>query len=488
MSTIKSVGGDPSTQARFRIEYKRPTALLLLTILTLFPSPSPLFYITCLPAFILLHRHNRSLFIIYSPICVGAVTLAADLREGRELVLAGVHSLLVASAIIGIVAGHHRLLPIQRVAWVECLLFGLLWSGCGLTFRVLHRVSYMDSEERRADQQSFLNPSSARYESLRYISRNLGDIGIHTLLSTTAYAIFMVIEVFFPSPSLSRSAEDGRLWEWIKMQPLDKDPSVLESIWSDTSTIHDVQSPPRSSFSYAASVSERSRLDSQAEPSISYGTLTSRNDLIDLESGRIRTYSVFSLPSVPNLGEDTISTSLPHQASSTADSTDTDATLVPSETTIGDALLASILATRLKQPKYLTHICLALLFIWAIILCQPLPEQASLSAPLMEHTPLSVACIIPPANYTSSNLIHLSQTVSGRVKLIVWPEIVVGTEWNRDVLVEEIHQAIGVQYGVFTLISVFVDEIGVKEQILVGSDGGVRAGQGGMDWTALLPP
>jgi len=101
----------------------------------------------------------------------------------------------------------------------------------------------------------------------------------------------------------------------------------------------------------------------------------------------------------------------------------------------------------------------------------------------MEHTPLSVACIIPPANYTSSDLIHLSQTVSGRVKLVVWPEIVVGTEWNRDVLVEEIHQAIGVQYGVFTLISVFVNEIGVKEQILVGSDGGVRAGQGGMDWT-----
>jgi len=272
------------------------------------------------------------------------------------------------------------------------------------------------------------------------------------------------------------------------MQPLDKDASVLESIWSDTSTIHDGGSPIQSSFSYAASVSERSRLDSQAEPSMSYGTLTRHSDLTDLESGRIRTYSVSSLPSARNLGEDTISTSSPHQASSTADSTDTDATLVPSETTIGDALLASILATRPKQPKYLTHICLALLFIWAIILCQPLPEHTSLSAPLMEHTPLSVACIIPPANYTSPDLIHLSQTVSGRVKLIVWPEIAVGTEWNRDVLVEEIHQAIGVQYGVFTLISVLVDEIGVKEQILVGSDGGVRAGQGGMDWTVLLPP
>jgi len=381
MSTIKSIGGDPSTQARFRIDYKRPTALLLLTILTLYPSPSPLFYITCLPAFILLHRHDPILFTIYSPTCLSAVTLAADLREGREIVFAGVHSLLVASAIIGIVAGHHRLLSNQRVAWVEGLLFGLLWSGSGMAFRALHQVSYMDSEERRADQQSFLTPSSARYESLRYISRNLGDIGIDILLSTTAYAIFMVIEVFYPSPSpspspsLSRSAEDERLWEWIKMQPLDKDASVLESIWSDTSTIHDGGSPIQSSFSYAASVSERSRLDSQAEPSMSYGTSTSRNDLIDLESGRLRTYSVFSLPSVPSLGEDTISTSLPHQASPTAVSTDTDATLVPSETTIGDALLASILATRPKQPRYLTHICLALLHIWVIILPTHFPPR-----------------------------------------------------------------------------------------------------------------
>jgi len=146
MSTIKSVGGDPPTQARFCIEYKRPTALLLLTILTLYPSPSPLFHITCLPVFILLHRHKRSLFTIYSPICLSGVTLAADLREGREMVFAGVYHLMVASAIIGIVAGHHRLLSIQRVAWVEGLLFGLLWSGSGMAFRAFHQVSYMDSK------------------------------------------------------------------------------------------------------------------------------------------------------------------------------------------------------------------------------------------------------------------------------------------------------------------------------------------------------
>jgi hypothetical protein len=86
-------------------------------------------------------------------------------------------------------------------------------------------------------------------------------------------------------------------------------------------------------------------------------------------------------------------------------------------------------------------------------------------------------------------LIYLSQTVSGRVKLIIWPDdLVVNTEWQRDVLVEEVHQAIGIQYGVFTLISVLVQETGVKERILVGAEGGVRPGEGGTDWTVYLPP
>jgi hypothetical protein len=64
----------------------------------------------------------------------------------------------------------------------------------------------------------------------------------------------------------------------------------------------------------------------------------------------------------------------------------------------------------------------------------------------------------------------------------------VQTEWQRDVLVEEVHQAIGIQYGVWTLISVLVNETGVKERILVGSEGGIRPGEGGTDWTVYLPP
>jgi hypothetical protein len=51
-----------------------------------------------------------------------------------------------------------------------------------------------------------------------------------------------------------------------------------------------------------------------------------------------------------------------------------------------------------------------------------------------------------------------------------------------------VHQAIGIQYGVFTLISVLVEETEVKERILVGPEGGVRPGEGGTDWTVYLPP
>ena len=73
--------------------------------------------------------------------------------------------------------------------------------------------------------------------------------------------------------------------------------------------------------------------------------------------------------------------------------------------------------------------------------------------------------------------------------MIIWPDdLTVQTEWQRDVLVEDVHQAIGIQYGVFTLISVSVEETGVKERISVGPEGGVRPGDGGTDWTVYLPP
>jgi hypothetical protein len=183
----------------------------------------------------------------------------------------------------------------------------------------------------------------------------------------------------------------------------------------------------------------------------------------------------------------------PSTETRSAESVDTDATLVSSDptttTSIGNELLASLLATRPKEPKYLKFFILAITLLWAFIFIQPLPAQSSLSAPLVDHTPLSVACIIPPAEYTSSDLVYLSQTVSGRVELIIWPDnLVVNTEWQRDVLVEDVHQAIGIQYGVFTLISVLVEETGVKERILIGAEGGVRPGEGGTDWTVYLPP
>jgi hypothetical protein len=78
---------------RGSIEYKRPTVILLLAILTLYPSPSPLFYVTCLPALLYLHRYDLRLFLSYTSTCVGLVLLAADLWGGREIISGGIYSL-----------------------------------------------------------------------------------------------------------------------------------------------------------------------------------------------------------------------------------------------------------------------------------------------------------------------------------------------------------------------------------------------------------
>jgi len=356
----------------------------------------------------------------------------------------------------------------------------------------------------RADDQTIFTPSSARYESLRAISRNLGDVGIDMFLAITGYTVFMVVVTFFPPPS----EDDRKFSEWIKMIPLDKDAVILRPLWS-ASAPTSLEDHSHSTFArlsqspdgVSSSEPLLGSLSSKREPPTemmgvifgstssnpTYGAIRSPDDLIDLESGRSRTYSIFSYPSTSAVDHPLASST----ETRSAGSVDTDATLVSSNTTasIGNELLASLKATRPKEPKYLKFFLLAITLMWAFMFIQPLPDQVSLSAPLVDHTPLSVACIIHPSEYSSADLVYLSQTVSGRVKLIVWPDdLVMNTEWQRDVLVEDVHQAIGVQYGVWTLINVLVNETGVKERILVGPEGGVRPGEGGTDWTVYLPP
>jgi hypothetical protein len=139
MASSKSTDSFLSPSAQ--IEYKRLTALLLLTLLTLYPTPSPLFYIICLPALILLHRHDSRLFVVYTAVCVGLVKLVADLREGREIIHTVVHSLMVVGGLLGSITGHHRLLLEKRNAWFESLLYGILFTGCGLVCRTTSQVS-----------------------------------------------------------------------------------------------------------------------------------------------------------------------------------------------------------------------------------------------------------------------------------------------------------------------------------------------------------
>jgi hypothetical protein len=127
---------------RGSIEYKRPTVILLLAILTLYPSPSPLFYVTCLPALLYLHRYDLRLFILYTSTCVGLVLSTADVWGGREIGPAGIRSVLGVGTIVGSIIGHHSLLALGgRSAWSDSLLFGLKWSGCGVISRAIHFVS-----------------------------------------------------------------------------------------------------------------------------------------------------------------------------------------------------------------------------------------------------------------------------------------------------------------------------------------------------------
>lgn len=127
---------------RGAIEYKRPTVVLLLAILTLYPTSSPLFHVLCLPVLTLLHRHDTRLFILYTSICIGSVSYTADLRGGREIVSAGIHCVLGVGIVVESILAHQALVAmLWRSAWSDSLLFSLIWSGCGIISRAIHFVS-----------------------------------------------------------------------------------------------------------------------------------------------------------------------------------------------------------------------------------------------------------------------------------------------------------------------------------------------------------
>jgi hypothetical protein len=128
-------------------DYKRPSFFLLLITLTLFPSPSPLFHMICLPITILLHRHDPKLFHTCIPICLVMVTSVAEFWVGgketwfESLIAATERSSLVVSTIVGSIVGHHHLTTMAkgkgRTAWSESLLFGLIWTSFGITHRCI---------------------------------------------------------------------------------------------------------------------------------------------------------------------------------------------------------------------------------------------------------------------------------------------------------------------------------------------------------------
>jgi hypothetical protein len=118
------------------IRYKLFAGLLLLTTLTLYPDPSPLFHLACLPAMILLYRHDRILFYSSISICVAVISIVGHHGgERREYWITWTWLILLRWAIgsasligcIHLVRVLVRRLEILR-AHGQCLIFGILWT------------------------------------------------------------------------------------------------------------------------------------------------------------------------------------------------------------------------------------------------------------------------------------------------------------------------------------------------------------------------
>ena len=135
------------------IDYKRPASFLLLTALTLYSSPSPLFHMISLPLMIVLNRHHPKLFFAWIPICLFVVTSVAEVRWGGKeswfgsLMAAAERSAMVVSTVMGSIMGHRRFTSIAKgkgkTAWSDSLLFGLMWTSFGIAHRMIghHHVS-----------------------------------------------------------------------------------------------------------------------------------------------------------------------------------------------------------------------------------------------------------------------------------------------------------------------------------------------------------
>jgi hypothetical protein len=153
-------------------------------------------------------------------------------------------------------------------------------------------------------------------------------------------------------------------------------------------------------------------------------------------------------------------------------------------------LLATLFPAGALGHAHLLVTILAMLLIWGWIMLVPLPGHLSLSAPLAHRTPLPVACIIPPPAPTIADLVYLSQTVGGRVKVIIWPEdaLFVEDEGEAEQAIDWVHSAVWEQYGVWTLMSLIIGEKGEREKVLVGPSEWGASGSRPTQWDISLPP
>jgi hypothetical protein len=99
-------------------------------LLTIYPSPSPLFHLLFLPILILIERYDRRLYAILTLTLSVILTLVlpSGTRDSAVDGLITVPPLVVV--IVSIMVSHRKICDLfQCKAWISAVSFGILWSA-----------------------------------------------------------------------------------------------------------------------------------------------------------------------------------------------------------------------------------------------------------------------------------------------------------------------------------------------------------------------
>ena len=230
-----------------------------------------------------------------------------------------------------------------------------------------------------------------------------------------------------------------------------------------------------------------------------------QGDLIDLKSGRndmnpaVGGFSTkYDLETASEL-----ITPCPSISLGTTFETDPDTGTETGTTKTAAMSLYDVSGTASRSPPSrdlsLGSLSIILIIIWTLLLSILHPSSLSLSAPLSRNTPLAVACVLPPPPLTLMKMVHHSQMVAGRSKLLVWPSTDLAVLDDDDVerMVDWVHREVTARYGVWVMMSLEseIHSLGIRV-VMVGPEGEVdgalefrdREARPGGQWTVNLAP